>query len=132
MVLQEQYDHIEKSLLHSYGALRRNRFFKWTGFSIGAVSTIGMTISMVLGQHAFNTYNSAQFSEDAAQLRSDVEMYRRISLLTAGAALFGFTVWEAATLQEQKPRMLLKQLRQIEGEIDRLEKSAILNVTIEN
>ena len=89
-------------------------------FSLGAGAATAAVISFVLGDIAYRRYLSAEYSEDAAVLRDDVELFRVLTIASGSAAAAGLAGGLAFVLARPKEGPYRERLEEIDAELDEL------------
>jgi hypothetical protein len=111
-------DRLEEELLAGYRSLPRMRGLESWGIGIAAVSGSVLATSLVLGQVAFQRYNDAVFTEDAIDLRNEVDVYRYVSFGAGAALSLSVSLWQYAVSRQARVPELLRSLVRVNEAIE--------------
>jgi len=89
-------------------------------FSLAAGAAAAAVISFILGDIAYRRYSDAVYTEDTAILRSDVELFRVLTVASGGAAAAGLAGGLAFALARPKADLYRLRVEEIETELDEL------------
>ncbi|MFP4430917.1 MAG: hypothetical protein ACLFPV_06685 [Spirochaetaceae bacterium] len=107
---------LTRDLLHADETTRGLRIVSVGAYGVSAAAFAGLVASLVLGNEAWNRYNDAAFSADAAELRGDVDRYTRASVTFGSVAVLSAGVGTLALLARPNRDRILRDIE----EVDRL------------
>jgi hypothetical protein len=114
--LQQLRRRLTRDLLHADDTARGLRVVSIAAYGVSAAAFAGLVASLVLGNNAWNRYNDAAFSLDAAELRGDVDRYSRAGVTFGSVAVLSAGVGTMALLARPNRERILRDI----AEVDRL------------